>query len=108
MILWIEGQDMETWKPIPGYEGRYDVSDAGNVSSLGCLVKRKPDDNRKPYITPAKTLAIFANKSMGLRNEIPFRLFWHRSRYRGARRTPKTVLTVRGTRPLEIAWQSQL
>lgn len=24
---------METWKPIPGYEGQYDVSDKGNVRS---------------------------------------------------------------------------
>lgn len=25
---------MEIWKPIPGYEGRYEVSDAGRVRSL--------------------------------------------------------------------------
>ena len=24
----------ETWLPIPGYEGRYDVSDQGRVRSL--------------------------------------------------------------------------
>lgn len=24
----------ETWKPIAGYEGRYEVSDLGNVASL--------------------------------------------------------------------------
>jgi len=27
----------ETWKPIPGYEGRYEVSDAGRVKALSFM-----------------------------------------------------------------------
>lgn len=32
---------METWKPIPGHEGKYEVSDAGRVRSLDRIVSRK-------------------------------------------------------------------
>ncbi len=32
----------ETWKDIPGYEGRYQVSDLGNVRSLDRYVKGGP------------------------------------------------------------------
>lgn len=48
----------ETWKPVKGFEGLYEVSNLGNVRSLDryvmcgnkyCLVKGKP---RKPYLTP--------------------------------------------------------
>lgn len=28
----------ETWKPVVGYEGRYEVSDLGRVRSLDCVV----------------------------------------------------------------------
>ena len=35
----------ETWKPIPGYEGQYEVSDHGRVRSLTRYVLRK--DGRK-------------------------------------------------------------
>lgn len=32
---------IEQWKPIPGYEGYYEVSDYGNVKSLARIGKRK-------------------------------------------------------------------
>ena len=38
---------METWKPIPGYEGRYEVSDQGRVRSLDRVVPYS-DGRRKP------------------------------------------------------------
>lgn len=37
---------METWKSIPGYEGRYEVSDEGRVRSL---------DRYVPCFTPPRT-----------------------------------------------------
>lgn len=33
-------RDVETWKPIPGYEGAYEVSDLGNVRSLDRITDR--------------------------------------------------------------------
>lgn len=34
----------EVWRPVPGYEGRYEVSDLGNVVSVGFadIAKRRP------------------------------------------------------------------
>ena len=48
----------ETWKPVKGFEGLYEVSNKGNVRSLDrhlmwgkgyCLFKGKP---KKPHLTP--------------------------------------------------------
>lgn len=47
----------ETWKPVPGYEGRYEVSDLGRVRSLGFARGEKPRElvvccgsQRYPYV----------------------------------------------------------
>lgn len=45
----------EIWKPIPGYEGRYEVSDKGRVRSLPKTIIRK---GHGVYIRP---IAIMAN-----------------------------------------------
>lgn len=47
---------MEIWKDIPGYEGRYQVSDWGNVRSLnylghGKIQNLKPSLSKKGYLT---------------------------------------------------------
>lgn len=36
----------ETWKPVKGYEGLYEVSDLGNVKSLARVVKAKGSGTR--------------------------------------------------------------
>jgi len=46
---------METWKPIPGYEGRYDASDAGNVRSFvknsnGQILKQNASKSGHMYV----------------------------------------------------------
>jgi hypothetical protein len=45
---------MEVWKPVPGYVGKYEVSDRGRVKSLGRVVVRK--DGRTKTI-PERVLA---------------------------------------------------
>jgi hypothetical protein len=46
----------EVWKAVPGYEGRYEVSDQGRVKVLAHAVLRKDTDKRKPYTLPEKIL----------------------------------------------------
>lgn len=36
----------ETWRPVKGYEGRYEVSDHGNVKSLARTIKAKSTGTR--------------------------------------------------------------
>lgn len=59
----------ETWKPIKGYEGLYEVSSLGNVRSVDkhlmwgnryCLFKGKP---KKPYLTPKGYLMATLSKN---------------------------------------------
>lgn len=49
----------ETWKPVPGYEGAYEVSDLGRVRSLDRVIVRSDGVRRrfpgkiiKPYVDP--------------------------------------------------------
>ena len=44
---------METWKPVPGYEGLYEVSDEGHVRSLS---HRVPTCGTTTRNSPGKTL----------------------------------------------------
>ncbi|MFI8590108.1 NUMOD4 motif-containing HNH endonuclease [Dietzia maris] len=44
----------ERWKPIPGYEGHYEVSDAGQVRSLDRVITRS---NGAPYPTRGRVLS---------------------------------------------------
>jgi hypothetical protein len=53
----------EIWKPIPGYEGQYEVSDQGRARSLDKYVTRNSTDTRKPYLIRGKILAQFATPS---------------------------------------------
>jgi hypothetical protein len=38
--------DMEQWKPIPGYEGLYEISDLGNVKNVRTGRILKPTNNK--------------------------------------------------------------
>ena len=49
----------EVWKPVPGYEGWYEVSDQGRVRSLDREISRRHDDARRAYKVPGKLLASF-------------------------------------------------
>lgn len=53
---------METWRPVLGYEGRYEVSDQGRVKSLAHIrvVRNGSGYVRKNY--PAKLLSCFPNQ----------------------------------------------
>lgn len=42
--------DATTWRPVVGYEGRYEVSDAGEIRSLPRLWILKPSKNRGGYL----------------------------------------------------------
>lgn len=53
----------EIWKPIPGYEGRYEVSNKGRARSLDRYSKRNSVDNRKPYLVRGKVLSQFVTPS---------------------------------------------
>ena len=55
--------NMENWKDIPGYEGRYQVSDQGRVRSLDRYSARHSADNRKTYLVRGKILAQYATPS---------------------------------------------
>lgn len=52
--------DVETWLPIPGYVGSYEVSDNGGVRSLLRTIRGR---NNTPRIQPAKTLTPYINPS---------------------------------------------
>ena len=53
----------EVWKAVPGYEGRYEVSDLGQVKVLAHSVLRKETDTRKPYVLPEKILSQYTTPS---------------------------------------------
>lgn len=53
----------EAWRPVPGYEGRYEVSDEGRVQSAGFVV---PTKNAWPAFRPGRVLAQ-ATKTNGYR-----------------------------------------
>lgn len=42
-VMWMENK--EVWKPIPGYEGLYEVSNYGNVKSIPRVIKRSDGKN---------------------------------------------------------------
>ena len=54
----------ENWRPIPGYEGSYSVSDLGRVRSEARTVIRK---NGVKLFTPERILALSPEKSGHLR-----------------------------------------
>ena len=54
----------EQWRPIPGYEGYYEVSDTGNIRSFDRLIAAK---GRKPYIKPGRLLKASPSKSGHMR-----------------------------------------
>lgn len=43
--------EKEIWKPIKGYEGRYEVSNFGSVKSLDRIVDRLDNKGRPSYVT---------------------------------------------------------
>ena len=47
---------MEKWKDIKGYEGYYQVSDAGNVRSLDVIINCKGARNIDSHIRKGKIL----------------------------------------------------
>lgn len=52
---------LEEWRPIPGYEGIYEVSDQGNVRSLDRVLKdgrHRRGQLRKPYLTNSGYLQV--------------------------------------------------
>lgn len=51
--------DVETWRPVVGYEGHYEVSDHGRVRSLERTVHRP---HSGPYKTVPRVLSQFINK----------------------------------------------
>lgn len=54
---------MSTWKPIPGYEGLYEISDAGEVRSLDRVVARlTPTGNAGTRHYFAKTKTIYSDR----------------------------------------------
>ena len=53
----------EVWKPVPGYEGLYEVSDQGRVRSLDKEITRRGSDTRRAYIVPGKLLSTFVTPS---------------------------------------------
>jgi hypothetical protein len=61
--FFIGGGMKEQWKPIPGYEGQYEVSDQGRARSLDRFVTRSNTDTRKPYLVRGKILAQFTTPS---------------------------------------------
>ena len=64
---------VETWLPIPGYEGLYEVSDHGRVRSLDRLrVNGSPIPGRihSPYDTQNGYLAIKLSSAQGKRSSV--------------------------------------
>lgn len=68
---------METWKPVPGYEGRYEVSDLGRVRSLDReLVKRDGRRQKvvgrvlKAHYDGAGYLHVGLSKSTGIQKNV--------------------------------------
>jgi len=51
---------VETWNPIPGWEGYYEVSDAGRVRSVSRSITR---DNGRPYTVGVRVLTQYSTKS---------------------------------------------
>ena len=47
----MDEKNVETWLPIPGYEGRYSVSDRGNVRTH----RAGPHSNETRLLTPRAT-----------------------------------------------------
>jgi hypothetical protein len=47
--------DNEVWKPVPGYEGFYEVSDLGRVKSIGRIIK---DRWGKDRFAPERVLVV--------------------------------------------------
>lgn len=62
----------ETWMPIPGYEGKYEVSDEGRVKALARLDgrgRRRNEQMLKPRPNPKNGRLIVALYSNGLRSD---------------------------------------
>lgn len=51
-------QSTETWRPIPGWEDRYEVSDAGRVRSLDCIIVNQ---FQVPYRREGKVRALWTD-----------------------------------------------
>lgn len=54
---------IETWKPVPGYEGRYEVSDMGRVRSLPHYVRLVAHGKETRRLSPGRILRPGAQKS---------------------------------------------
>lgn len=72
----------EVWKDIPGYEGRYQVSDMGRVKSLARVV-RCADEGKGSRLVPARMVRLSVNSNGYLRaplreNNITFHRLVHR------------------------------
>ena len=52
-MVYVASEHQEIWKDIPGYEGLYQVSNLGEVKSLGREVLLKPIRNKKGYLLVA-------------------------------------------------------
>lgn len=55
---------MEQWKDIPGYEGRYQVSDAGNVRSVDRTVRAVAKNGRE-YLRRVRGVVLKPGRSRG-------------------------------------------
>ena len=53
-----EKEDIEEWRDVPGYEGKYQVSNFGNVKTL----TRTVTEHRRSYIRKGKVLNKYYNK----------------------------------------------
>ncbi len=53
--MWTE----EIWKPVPGYENRYEVSNTGRVRSLPISrIREYPDGTKRPYYAKGRELTV--------------------------------------------------
>jgi len=55
----------ENWKPAPGYEHAYQVSDQGNVRCIGAVIQRR---NRKPLTLTTKVLQLSSARKYSMVN----------------------------------------
>lgn len=60
---------IETWKPIPGYEGIYEVSDLGNVKSLSREVHNRVMNEKilKPCMSKRKYYSVVISKEKNIK-----------------------------------------
>lgn len=65
---------MEVWKPIPGYEGRYEVSDAGRVRSVDHCVPCFTGDRKRlvkgRVLRPGRTTSGHLSVALGKGNSM--------------------------------------